>query len=56
MYYQNQFRHFVMDAKGAAMADSGGVPFVVVTLLGAGMPWSEQEEGMTFRDWACKCF
>ncbi len=30
--------------------------YVLCALLGTGMPWSEQEEGMTFQRWAASCF
>ncbi len=39
-----------------AMDDSSGVHYVFVTLLGTGMPWSEQEAGVSFLRWACSCF
>ncbi len=38
------------------MDDSRSVPYVFITLLGTGMPWSEQEEGRDFLEWACSCF
>ena len=36
-----------------AMDDSSSVPYMFITLVGTGMPWSEQEEGLTsFLEWA----
>ena len=37
-----------------AMDDSSSVPYVFITLLGTGMPWSEQEVGLSFHEWARK--
>ena len=39
-----------------AMDDSSGVHYVFITLLGTGMPWSEQPEGQTFLEVGRSCF
>ena len=41
-------------ASAGAAAISGN--YVFCTLLGTGMPWSDQNEGMYFIDWANVCF
>ena len=37
------------------MDDSSGDPYVFITLLGTGMPWSEEKEGLGFLEWASSC-
>ena len=40
----------------AAAMDDDSDDYVFITLLGTGMPWSEQPEGHTFLEWAQECF